>query len=113
MTRYKMLSVKRVGLDTLRVEKQPREMSPSQRAVLERDEELRAVLNEAAALPVSEAVAIEPKEGQKLATLRAALARLLAAEPRELNYAVRGRTIYISKSPIPGARGRSKAVGES
>lgn len=104
MARYKHLAVKKISLDTLRVERTPRELSPRQRATMERDDELRAAINEAAALPASEAVAIELNEGQKLPTLRAALTRILKTEPRDLNFGIRAQTIYISKGKIPGGR---------
>ncbi len=68
-------------------------------------------MNEAAALPASEAVAIELKPDQKMPTLRAAFARILAAEPRELNWGLRGTTILISKGHIPGGRGRGGSKG--
>ena len=108
LARYKHLMVKKVSLDMLRTEKPGRELSPRQRATLERDRELRAAINEAAALPASEAVAIELKEGQKMPTLRASLTRILNAEPRDLRFGIRGQTIYISKGDIPGGRGRRK-----
>ncbi|MBA2701239.1 MAG: hypothetical protein H0U58_05985 [Chloroflexi bacterium] len=101
--------MKKVSLDTLRVERTTREMTPRQRSTMERDDELRAAINEAAALPASEAVAIDLKEGQKLPTVRAALTRILRAEPRDLRFRVRGQTIYISRGQIPSGRGRPNA----
>jgi hypothetical protein len=39
-------------------------------------------------------------------TMRLAVRRLLDAESRQLNMAVRDQTIYLSKGEIPGRRGR-------
>jgi hypothetical protein len=105
LARYKHLTVKNVALESLRPERRPKPLTPRQQALLERNEELRQALNEAAALPASEAVSIDPQGGQKVASLRAALAKILAAEPRELNVVIRGQTLYISKGAIPSARG--------
>jgi hypothetical protein len=111
LARYKHLSVKKVNLSDFEPEKKVKELSPRQRTVLERDDEIRAAMNEAAALPTSEAVAIELKPDQKMPTLRAAIARVMAAEPRELNWGIRGTTVLISKGPIPGRRGVFKSGG--
>lgn len=111
LARYKHLAVRKVSLETLRNEKPTREPSPRQQAALERDDDLRAAINEAAALPASEAVAIELKEDQKLPTVRAALTRILRAEPRELSFGVRGRTIYISRGQIPSGRSKTSRQG--
>jgi hypothetical protein len=70
-------------------------------AVRERDEQLRRALNLAATLPASDVVVIEPTDGEKLGTIRAALARLLEDEPRELNWGVRDGRIIISKGTLP------------
>ena len=50
-------------------------------------------------------VSTELKPGQKLATLRLAVSKLMDAEKRDLHWGVRGETIYISKGLIPGGRG--------
>ena len=104
MPKYKHLSVKKVELSSFAPEAKERELSPRQRAQRERDEELRAAFNEAAALPASEAVAIEIKPDQKVATMRAAITKLLKSEPRDLRWGVRGSTILITKGEIPGRR---------
>ena len=108
MPRYKHLAVKKVELAALIPKPKERKLSPRQIASFERDAEIRAALNEAASLPASLAVVIELKEDQKLPTLRAALARVLKEEPRELNWAVRGQLIVISKGMIPGRGGRRR-----
>ena len=104
MPRYKHLAVKKVDLASLAPRPKERKLSPRQIAQIERDEEIRAALNEAAALPASQAVVIDPKEGQKLVTLRAAVDRIVKAEPRDLNWGVRGQSIVFSRGDIPGGR---------
>lgn len=105
MPRYKHLLVRKISLEELKPVMKDRPLSPRQLAAIERDNEIVAALNEAAALPASEAVIIELKEGQKMPTLRAAVDRILRAEPRELNWGVRGGRIVISRGEIPGRRG--------
>lgn len=110
MPKYKHLAVKKVALADIAPQKiSTKTETPRQRAIRERDEEILATFNEAAALPASEAVAIELRADQKLPTMRAAINRLFVAEGRGLNYGVRGTTIYISKGDIPGGRGRKRA----
>lgn len=104
MPKYKHLSVKKVNLADFAPEPKVRELSPRQRAQRERDDELRAAFNEAAALPASEAVAIELTADQKIGTVRAAISKLMKAEPRDLRWAVRGTTILITKGDIPARR---------
>lgn len=106
VAKYKHLTIKKVNLADYAAPARERQLTPRQRAQLERDEELKAAFNEAATLPASEAVAIELRPDQKLPTMRAAIKRLIAAEPRDLRWGVRDRTILISKGAIPGGRGR-------
>lgn len=107
MARYKHLNVKRIPLSELKPPDRPKkELSPRQRAQLERDQEITSAINEAVAAPASEAVVIEVRSDQKLATLRAAVARILAAEPRQIRWGVRGPKIVFSKGEIPGRGGR-------
>jgi hypothetical protein len=109
LPKYKHLAVMRVALADFAPPKPSlKTETPRQRAIRERDEEIVATFNEAAALPSSEAVAIELRPDQKLPTMRAAINRLLVAEGRDLSYGVRGTTIYISKGNIPGGRGRKR-----
>ncbi len=108
MARYKHLAVKKIELAEFEVKRKERKLSPRQVAQMERDDEIRAALNEAAALPASQAVVIELKGGQKLPTLRAAVGRMVKAQPRDLTWGVRGQSIVISKGQIPGRRGGSK-----
>jgi hypothetical protein len=112
LAKYKHLQVKRIALvDLAPVPRKAKELTPRQRAILERDEEIRQAFNEAAALPASEAVTIDLKEGQKISTLRAAINRILKEQPRELNFGIRSQTVIISRGQIPGGRGRKPSAG--
>ena len=102
MPRYKHFTVRKVSLAELAPKPKERKLSPRQLAQLEREDELRAALNEAAWLPASEVVVLEPREGAKLSTLRTSMKRVLAAEPRDLNWGVRGETLLITKGRLPG-----------
>jgi hypothetical protein len=104
VTRYRHLAVKKVKLKDYVPVKKARELTPRQKAQLERDEELKKTFDEAAALPQSEAVVIEIRPDQKLPTIGAAITKLLKAEPRDLNWGIRGNAILISRGPIPGGR---------
>jgi len=107
LARYKHLNVKKVDLAELAPKPRERKLTPRQIAQQERENEIRAALNEAAALPASQAVVIDLQKGQKMPTLRAAIGRVLKAEPRELNWGVRGQSIVISKGTLP-SRGGSR-----
>ncbi len=107
MPRYKHFTARRTSLAEFAPKRKERKLSPRQLAQLERENELRAALNEAASLPASEVVVLEPKEGEKLATLRLSMKRVLTAEPRELNWGIRGNVLLITKGELPGrSRGR-------
>jgi hypothetical protein len=105
--RFKQLSVTRVDLSSLEP-KVKRKFSARQIAQMQRDDEIRMALNQAATIPESQAVVIGLKDGQKLPTLRAAIYRVLRAEPHDLNWGVRGQQIVISKGSIPGRRANRK-----
>jgi hypothetical protein len=97
-----------VALDSIKPEARLKPETPRQRAIRERNEDIHTAFNIAAAAPSSLAVPIKLKPGQKLATLRLAVGKLMEAEKRDLNWGVRGETIYISKGQIPGGRGRRR-----
>lgn len=101
MTRYQHFTVRKVTLDELEPKRKPREPSPRERARLAREADLRKALNEAATLPASEAMVVEPTGDEKLSTIRLSLKRLLEAEPRDLNWGVRGDRIIVSKGKLP------------
>lgn len=108
---FKQLSVgELVALDSIRPEPRVRPETPRQRAIRERSEDIRAACNIAATAPASLAVPIKLKPGQKLATLRLAVAKVMESEARNLNWGVRGDVIYISKGLIPGGRRRQRTT---
>jgi hypothetical protein len=109
LARYKHISVgKLISLDELRVVPKERVLTPRQIAQRERDAELQMAINEAAAAAESQAIPITLRDGQKMATLRAAVGRLLVESKSTVKVAVRGDTLYLSRGSIPGGRGRSK-----
>jgi hypothetical protein len=102
MARYEHFRVRKASLDELASPPRPRELSPRERQRFAREAELRKALNQAATLPASEALVIEATGSEKLATIRLSLKRILDAEPRDLNWGVRGGQIIISKGRLPG-----------
>lgn len=86
----------------------PKRRQPSARqlAALKREAEYEKAI---AKLTAGKVVVIEPTD-EKVATVRAALARVVARNERsrELHYAIKGGVAYIGLEPIPGARGGGK-----
>ncbi len=84
----------------------PREraLSPRQRAALQREEEIRKAIAKLKA--DDDIIAIELDPAEKVPTMRAAVKKAIAAYRPDTSMAIRGRTIYISTSPLPGGRGR-------
>jgi hypothetical protein len=92
--------------------RKPRVMSPRQLAIQKRDQAIVKLLNEIAVGPQSAIKKIELDEGEKLITIRAAVARQLQAHPADINMGVRTGAIYLSRGTIPGGRGgRRKKAG--
>lgn len=83
---------------------QPRVLTPRQREAQRLDAQLRRALNEAAAAPSSRVVVVEAIGAERIGTIRVALAKMLAAEPRVLNWGLRHGRIMISKGPLPRRR---------
>lgn len=84
----------------------PRPLSPRAAAAARRDEQLRRALNLAATQPSSQVVIVEPEADERLGTIRTALVRLLANEPRELVWGIRGGAIVIAKGVLSPVRRR-------
>jgi hypothetical protein len=85
--------------------RKPRALSPRQIAIQKRDQAIVKLLNEIAVGPQSAIKKIELEDGEKLVTIRAAVSRQLKAHPADINMGVRGGAIFLSRAPIPGARG--------
>jgi hypothetical protein len=82
-----------------------RALSPRQLAIQKRDQAILKLLNEIAVGPMSGIKKIELEEGEKLVTIRAAVARQLKDHPAPIHMGVRSGAIYLSRTKIPGARG--------
>lgn len=85
--------------------RKPRAMTPRQLAIQKRDQAILKTLNEIAVGPMSGIKKIELEEGEKLITIRAAVARQVKAHPADINMGVRGGAIFLSRSPLAGGRG--------
>ena len=82
-----------------------RVLTARQIAARKRDQAIHKALNEIAVGALSGIKKVELEDGDKLATIRLAVARQIAAHPADINMGVRGGSIYLSRSPIPGSRG--------
>jgi len=84
--------------------------TPHQRKLRERREAVMKLVNEAAAAPASQYVGFRIGPNEKVATWRAAVGKIMAAEPRNgINWGVRGDLIVFSKGKLPSGRGRGGA----
>ena len=105
MARYEHIDVgKPVNLEELksRAKERTRRVNP-------RDDEIRRVINEAAAAPPSQAIPINLRDDQKLPTMRAAVKRLIKQSELPVNMAIRGKTVFLSRGSIPSGRGVRKS----
>jgi hypothetical protein len=102
MARIKFMSV----ADLLPPKPKERQASPRQLAVMKREEAYEKAI---AKLVPGKVAVIEPTD-EKLATLRASLARVIGRNERssELHYAIKSGVAYVGLEPIPGARGGRK-----
>src|SRR3954465_9861878 len=89
-----------------------RPMRPRQIAIRKREQAIEKVLNELGAGPASAIKKIELEDGEKLVTIRAAVARQIKASGSAVNLGVRNGAIYLSRGPIPGGRGGRRRKGE-
>ena len=102
-------TVRKADASELEAATRQRGESERSRRIAARDDQLRRALNEAATRAPSEAMVIEPTDGEKIGTIRAALVRLLESEPRNLNWGIRDGRIIITRGELPtAARGRRK-----
>ncbi len=102
MGRIKFMSV----TDLLPPKPKDRQPSPRQLATMKREAEYEKAI---AKLSAGKVLVIEPTD-EKLPTLRASVARVIARNERssELHYAIKGGLAYVGLEPIPGARGGRK-----
>lgn len=85
--------------------RKPRALSPRQQAIRRREQTIEKVLNELGAGSSTMIKKIELEDSEKLVTIRAAIARQIKASGSTVNLGVRNGGIYLSRGPIPGARG--------
>lgn len=85
--------------------RKPKVMSPRQLAIQQRERAVEKVLNELGAGPASAIKKIELEEGEKLVTIRAAIAKQIRTSGSSVRLGVRNGAIYLSRSAIPGRRG--------
>src|SRR5450756_464217 len=81
---------------------QARQLSPRQKVAQEREARFRKLL-ESLSDP-AQIKAIEPEKDEKLSTLQASLTKVLQGDHRGAHMAVKRGIIFVSLSPIPGAR---------
>jgi hypothetical protein len=95
--------IKAIDLSELKPVKKPRQPSARQLAVMKREGEYARAIDR---LEKGRAAAFAPDE-EKLPTLRASLARVIARNERKdlLHLAIIGGVAYVALEPIPGARG--------
>ena len=82
-----------------------RPLSPRQLAIQKREQAIEKVLNELGAGPASWIKKIELEDGEKLGTIRAAIAKSIKATGSSVRLGVRNGSIYLSRGTIPGGRG--------
>jgi hypothetical protein len=100
------LNVRDASLDELKPQRQQKEMTARQRAIFERDEAIRRLLDDVSNGPQESIKAVELGTGQKLPTMRSAFNRVIRDSGSNVHMAIRGTTIYLSLEPLPGGRGR-------
>lgn len=88
-----------------------RALSPRQLAIKRREQAIDKVLNELGAGPASSIKKIELDEGEKLVTIRAAVAKQIKVTGSAVRLGVRNGSIFLSRGPIPGGRGGRRRKG--
>lgn len=99
------MRVKDAKPEELEPKPRARALSPRQIAIRKREQAIERVLNELGAGPASWIKKIELEDGEKLVTIRAAIAKQIRTSGSGVKLGVRNGAIYLSRSPIPGRRG--------
>jgi len=73
---------------------------------MKRARTIEKVLNELGAGPASMLKRVELDDGEKLATIRAAIAKQIAESGSQVRLSVRNGAIYLSRGAIPGSRAK-------
>lgn len=87
--------------------KAARPPSPRQLALMKRERTIEKALNELGAGPSSMIKRVDVENDEKLATIRLAIATQIRRSRSSVRIAVRAGAIYLSRSAIPGSRGRT------
>ena len=104
------MRIRAARIDELKPKTRERALSPRQLAALQREEEIRKALGRLKSNEDILALELDPSE--KIPTMRAAEKKAVAAHKPGTSMAIRGRTIYLSSGPLPGARrGRKPKAG--
>jgi hypothetical protein len=82
-----------------------RALTPRQLAIRKREQAIEKVLNELGAGPASWIKRIELEDGEKLVTIRAAIAKQIKSSGSAVRLGVRNGAIFLSRGTIPGGRG--------
>jgi hypothetical protein len=100
------MRIRAAKLEELKPKARERALSPRQLAALQREEEIRKALGRLKS--DEDVLALELDPAEKIPTMRAAVKKAIAAHKPGTNMAIRGRTIYLSTSRLPGGRGGRK-----
>jgi hypothetical protein len=104
------MRIRAAKLEELAPKPRERALSPRQLAAMAREEEIRKAF--ARLRSDQDVIAIELDPADKVPTLRLAVKKVIANHRPDVNIAIRGRTIYASTGPLPGARrGRPPKAG--
>ena len=96
------MRIRAAKMDELAPKTRDRALSPRQLAAIQREDEIRKAL--ARLRSDDDVIAIELEPAEKVPTMRLAVKRVIAAHRPEASMAIRGRTIYVSTSRLPGSR---------
>jgi hypothetical protein len=92
--------------ELVREKRPPRAPTAKELARMKRARIFEKVLNELGAGSASLIKRVDLDEGEKLPTIRAAIARQISDTGSQVRLSVRNGAIYLSRGEIPGARAR-------
>jgi hypothetical protein len=101
--------IRTAKLDELQPKARERALSPRQRAALERENEIKRALGRLKSN--DDVVALDLDASEKVPTMRAAVKKAISAHRPGTQMAIRGSTIYLSPSRLPGGRGGRRPRG--
>jgi len=98
------MRVRDVRAEDLLPPKKVRSLSPRQTAIRKREAVIGKALDDLRDSPESRVLKVELEAGEKLPTVRAAIARQIGQSASAVSLAVRNGTIYLSRRPISRRR---------